>query len=239
MKKKMMNRKKYLMLLLCLGTACGITGGYSYFSGMTDWTANEIGLIGGRQEEDGAVAVIEPEWDARRKEDENYAYGLEPGDCVEKDPRVESHIEYDCWVFAEVMIPTMEGTLAEEDSPYPYVVFQGEEEVYTYPFEVVCPEINDGEWELYSRQEGKHMISYIYGCKTPLEPYSVTAPLFETMSVPAFLEVEGGDSFLMVRAQAVQTGGCAALDDAAEKLGIERNITVTNVGERPGKERTE
>lgn len=43
----------------------------------------------------------------------------------------------------------------------------------------------------------------------------------------------------MVRAQAVQTGGCAALDDAAEKLGIERNITVTNVGERPGKERME
>lgn len=158
MKKRTIKLKTYSILLLCLGAACCITGSYSYFSSMTNWTANKIGLVGGRQNEHGGVAVIEPEWDAKRKEDANYARGLNPGDCVRKDPRIESHVGYDCWVFAEVMIPTMYATLAKEDSPYPYVVFQGEEEAYTYSFEVVYPEINEDEWEFYSRKEEKILL---------------------------------------------------------------------------------
>ncbi len=214
---------------LCLATAGGIQSGYAYFSGTSEIKINQLSIARGEQDQDGALIIVEPEWDAGKEADENYAMDMQPGESVVKDPRVESQIDYPCWVFVEVSIPEGTGILEKTDNPYPYVTFTGDGTDYTYGFEIVVPEINEGDWELYQRSNGKNLISYVYGCRTPLEAYGTTSPVFDSITVPKFKQFEGGENYLFIRAEAVQTEGCETLDDAAQKLGIERGIKQTMI----------
>lgn len=213
--------------VLFLFTAGGIHSGYAYFSGTSEIKVNQLSIARGEQDQDGALIIVEPEWDARKAADENYAMDMQPGESAVKDPRVESSIDYPCWVFVEVSIPEESGTLEKADNPYPYVTFTGDGTDYTYEFEIVVPEINEEDWELYQRSDGKNLISYVYGCRMPLEAYGTTSPIFESITVPKFKQFEGGENYIYIRAKAVQTEGCLTLDDAAKKLGIEREIKQT------------
>lgn len=213
--------------MLCLFAAGGIHRGYAYFSGTSEIKVNQLSIARGEQDQDGALIIVEPEWDARKAADENYAMDMQPGESAVKDPRVESQIDYPCWVFVEVLIPEESGTLEKADNPYSYVTFTGDGTDYTYGFEIVVPEINEEDWELYQRSYGKNLISYVYGCRTPLEAYGTTSPVFMSIIIPEFKQFEGGENYLFVRAKAVQTEGCETLDDAAKKLEIERKIEQT------------
>lgn len=227
MKAKKMVKAGAIAGALCLFAAGGIHSGYAYFSGTSEIKVNQLSIARGEQDQDGALIIVEPEWDARKEADENYAMAMQPGESAVKDPRVESSIDYPCWVFAEVLIPEESGILAKADNPYPYVTFAGDGMDYHYGFEIVVPEINEKDWELYQRSDGKNLISYVYGCRTPLEAYGTTSPVFESITVPEFKQFEGGENYIYVRAKAIQTEGCLTLDDAAKKLGIEREIKQT------------
>ena len=154
---------------------------------------------------------------------------LQPGESVVKDPQVESHVDYPCWVFVEVSIPEGLGVLEKNNNPYPYVTFTGDKTEYEYSYEIVVPEINEEDWKIYQRSDGKNLISYVYGCKTPLEAHEVTSPVFTSITVPEFNQFEGGENYIFVRAKAVQTEGCPTLDEAAEKLGIKQDIDWTAI----------
>lgn len=198
---------------LCLFAVSGIRSGYAYFSGTSEMKINHLSIAKGEQDQEGAIIIVEPEWDARKEADENYAMDMQPGESAIKDPRVESCIDYPCWVFVEVMIPEEMGTLEKADNPYEYVTLIGEGTDYTYAFEIVVPQINEEDWKLYQRSNGKNLISYVYGYKTPLEAYGTTSPVFDTITIPEFKQFEGGENYIMIRAKAVQTEGCATLDD--------------------------
>ena len=221
--------KAGVISLFCLSAAYGTGKAYAYFSGISDLKLNQVSLVQGEIDQDGAIVIIEPEWDARKEADEGYAMEMQPGQTVVKDPQVESRVDYPCWVFVEVSIPEGTGILEKTDNPYPYVTFTGDGTDYTYGFEIVVPEINEGDWELYQRSNGKNLISYVYGCRTPLEAYGTTSPVFDSITVPKFKQFEGGENYLFIRAEAVQTEGCETLDDAAQKLGIERGIKQTMI----------
>lgn len=74
---------------LCLATAGGIQSGYAYFSGTSEIKINQLSIARGEQDQDGALIIVEPEWDAGKEADENYAMDMQPGESVVKDPRVE------------------------------------------------------------------------------------------------------------------------------------------------------
>ncbi len=214
---------------LCLFMAGGIHSGYAYFSGTSEMKVNQLSIAGGEQDQEGALMVVEPEWDARKGADENYAMNMQPGESAVKDPRVESRIDYPCWVFVEVMIPEEWATLGKANNPYEYVTLSGDGTDYTYAFEIVVPEINWEDWELYQRSYGKNLISYVYGCRTPLNDYGTTSPVFTSITVPEFKKFEGGENYIFIRAKGIQTEGCPTLDDAAKKLGIEKTVKQTTV----------
>ena len=71
---------------------------------------------------------------------------------------------------------------------------------------------------------GKILSLCSMGYKMPLEAHGTTSPVFESFTVPAFKELEGGENYIIIRAEAVQTEGCLTLDDAARKLGITSDI---------------
>ena len=214
---------------LCLFMAGGIHSGYAYFSGTSEMKVNQLSIAGGEQDQEGALMIVEPEWDARKEADGNYAMNMQPGESAVKDPRVESRIDYPCWVFVEVMIPEEWATLGKADNPYEYVALAGDGTDYTYAFEIVVPEINREDWELYQRSYGKNIISYMYGCRTPLNAYGTTSAVFHSITVPEFKQFEGGENYIFIRAKGIQTEGCPTLDDAAKKLGIEKTIQQTTV----------
>ncbi len=215
--------------ILCLFAVSGLHQGYAYFSGTSEMKVNQLSIVKGEQDQEGGLVIIEPEWDLAREADGSYAMNLQPGETVVKDPQVESHIDYPCWVFVEVSVPEGWGILEKENNPYPYVTFTGDGTDYEYSYEIVVPEINEEDWKIYQRSDGKNLISYVYGCKTPLEAHEVTSPVFTSITVPEFKQFEGGENYIFVRAKAIQTEGCPTLDDAAEKLGIRENIYWTTI----------
>ncbi len=219
--------KAGVISLFCLSAACGTGKAYAYFSGTSDLKLNQVSLVQGETDQDGAIVIIEPEWDARKEADEGYAMEMQPGQTVVKDPQVESRVDYPCWVFVEVMIPNVSATLNKADNPYPYVTFEGDETDYVYSFEMVVPEINEADWEIYQRSYGKNLIEYTYGYKHPLPAHETSSPIFETITIPEFKQAEGNESYIMLRGKAVQTEGCPTLEDAAKKLGIEKSIVRT------------
>lgn len=235
MKRKIVNARRMLILgLLVLPAVGSMMGGYAYLSGITAAKKNKISLTAGENEQKGDISVIEPEWNARKEADANYAMNLQPGQTVIKDPRIESSTDYPCWVFAEISIPTTAAMLNKEDNPYQEVIFSGNGNVYFDAFELIVPEINYKDWELYSRQaEEKFVVSYLYGYKTPLEPGNTTSPVFETITIPEFKQAEGKDGYIKVRAKAIQAEGCPTLDEAAKKLGIEHSVEITTVNSTP------
>ena len=81
------------------------------------------------------------------------------GKATVKDPRVESTLNYPCWVFTEVSIPEEWATLEKADNPYEYVTFAGDGVDYTNAFEIVVPEINKEDWQIYGREHGKNLIT--------------------------------------------------------------------------------
>lgn len=215
--------------ILSLLAVSGIHNGYAYFSGKSEVKLNLISLAGGEQNQEGALIIVEPEWDDRKEADAGYAMDMQPGESAVKDPRVESTLNYPCWVFTEVSIPEEWATLEKADNPYEYVTFAGDGVDYTNAFEIVVPEINKEDWQIYGREHGKNLITYVYGYKMPLEAHGTTNPVFESFTVPAFKELEGGENYIIIRAEAVQTEGCLTLDDAARKLGITSDILWTTV----------
>ena len=232
MKRKMFRASSRLVILglLLLSAIGSMTGGYAYLSGITAAKKNKISLAAGDNEQEGDISVIEPRWDANKKADTNYAMHLQPGQKVVKDPRIESNTDYPCWVFAEISIPTTYAVLNKEDNPYKEVIFSGNGKAYFDSFELIVPEINYKDWELYSRQaEEKFQVSYLYGYKTPLEPGNITSPIFETVTIPEFRQADGKNGYIKVRAKAIQAEGCPTLDEAAKKLGIEHSVDVTTV----------
>ncbi len=211
--------------LLCLSAVIGTTGGYAYFSGQSDRRENKLSLVKGEMEQKGAVTILEPEWDARKGADESYGLDLQPGQEVVKDPKVRSEVDYPCWVFVELSMPTGPATIRREDSPYSHVTFEGDAEEYEGELELLVPDVDPDGWELYMRYRGKHTMEYVYGYKVPLVPHGMTNPLFGTVTVPEFTRYIGeGYTYINVTARTVQTEGCSTLDDAAEKLGYERDI---------------
>ncbi len=231
MKRKTVNAiKTGIIGLIFLSIISSMVEGYAYLSGAAVTKENRISFVAGEKEQEGAITVVEPEWDARKKADAGYAMNLQPGQTAVKDPRVKSSVDYSCWVFVEVCIPATDAVLEKEDNPYGQVIFSGNGSAYFDAFEMVVPEINQEDWELYSRQAGgKLLASYVYGFKTPLVPGGTTSPVFETITVPEFKEADGGNSYIMVRAKVIQTEGCSTLDEAAKKLGIERSVEITIV----------
>lgn len=215
--------------ICCLFAVSGLHQGYAYFSATSEMKVNQLSIVKGEQDQEGGLVIIEPEWDLARDTDENYAMDLQPGESVVKDPQVESHVDYPCWVFVEVSIPEGLGVLEKNNNPYPYVTFTGDKTEYEYSYEIVVPEINEEDWKIYQRSDGKNLISYVYGCKTPLEAHEVTSSVFTSITVPEFNQFEGGENYIFVRAKAVQTEGCPTLDEAAEKLGIKQNINWTTI----------
>ena len=215
--------------ICCLFAVSGLHQGYAYFSATSEMKVNQLSIVKGEQDQEGGLVIIEPEWDLARDTDGNYAMDLQPGESVVKDPQVESHVDYPCWVFVEVSIPEGLGVLEKNNNPYPYVTFTGDETEYEYSYEIVVPEINEEDWKIYQRSDGKNLISYVYGCKTPLEAHEVTSPVFTSITVPEFNQFEGGENYIFVRAKAVQTEGCPTLDEAAEKLGIKQDIYWTTI----------
>ena len=215
--------------ICCLFAVSCLHQGYAYFSATSEMKVNQLSIVKGEQDQEDGLVIIEPEWDLARDTDGNYAMDLQPGESVVKDPQVESHVDYPCWVFVEVSIPEGLGVLEKNNNPYPYVTFTGDKTEYEYSYEIVVPEINEEDWKIYQRSDGKNLISYVYGCKTPLEAHEVTSPVFTSITVPEFNQFEGGENYIFVRAKAVQTEGCPTLDEAAEKLGIKQDIDWTAI----------
>lgn len=222
-------RRSLSLCVLCLLALRGLHYGYAYFSAVSETRINQISIAKGEQDQEGGLVIVEPKWDLAKEADENFAMDMQPGETAIKDPRVESKINYPCWVFVEVSVSEGLGTLEKEDNPYAYVDFVGDGTAYTYAFEAIVPEINQGDWKLYQRSQEKNLVSYIYGCETPLEAHGRTSPVFESITVPAFKQFEGGENYIFIRAKGVQTEGCLTLDDAAKKLGIESEIKRTSV----------
>lgn len=203
--------------------------GYAYFSGSSEPKNNPISLAKGEKEQKEAVSIIETKWDANKQADEQYALAMQPGQTAAKDPRVQSNVDYSCWVFITMYMPTVHAALEKANNPYPYVTFIGDETEYTNEFEMVIPEINDEDWVLYNKADWKNVNSYIYGYKVPLNAHEITTALFETVTVPEFSWCEGEENTISIRAQIIQTEGCPTLDDAAKKLGISSDIEWTSV----------
>ena len=65
--------KAGVISLFCLSAACGTGKAYAYFSGTSDLKLNQVSLVQGETDQDGAIVIIEPEWDARKEADEGYA----------------------------------------------------------------------------------------------------------------------------------------------------------------------
>lgn len=164
--------------LLCLSAVIGTTGGYAYFSGQSDVKENQLSVVRGEMGQRGAVTILEPEWDARKGADEGYGLDLQPGQVVVKDPKVQSEVDYPCWVFVGLSMPTGQAAIKKEDSPYDHVTFEGDAAEYEDELELLVAEVDPSDWELYMRYRGKHTMEYVYGYKVPLAPHGVTSLLF-------------------------------------------------------------
>ena len=188
--------------------ALSIGGALAYFSATTETKNNTFTIVAGEKEDEVENAIVETVWDSELDQHDE----LQPGETVNKDPKVQNVTDYDAYVFLEVSVPTisakMDGDVAEK---YYEIVDLGD--------------IN-AEWDLIHSEPsstadpGKYIIAY----KTVLEDgATTTSAAFDDFTVKDFTYVSAADaakSFSIdVSGKMIQSVGYADYEEAATALG--------------------
>lgn len=199
--------KKSNKVKITLATAAlmiGVIGGaYSYYSGTAATKENTFNIVAGSKDQTDAGTIEEPNWNPEDAKD------LQPGQVVTKDPKIQSNVDYESWVFMKVEVPTL--TAQKEGD--------ADDKVY----DAVTFTKNDGWTEIKSVPStvaGTNSV-YIYGYDTKLAAHGTTTTLFDSFTVQDFTKVATGltDS-IDVSGTLIQTTGYETQDAAATALNL-------------------
>lgn len=215
-KKKQIVAAVVAAALLSVG---GVAAAYAYFSGHSNVVINEFSLVQGEKDQDQGVVIVEPKWDEHLQDDPKYATDLMPGAEKEKDPYVESKVDYPSWILVKVEMPYAYASLTEDKAMAKMELAEydlcsgwtqlGDEEITVEP-----TDNGDGTYTI-----GKKVRYYYYN--SVLEGHQRTgSPIFKNFRIPDFTKIpEGYRTSIDITAYNIQTEGrTTALDGATEIL---------------------
>lgn len=184
----MQNKKKKVAIAaaaLALVGLIGVGGAYAYFSGQSKVVENQFSYVAGEQDKDGIITIVEPEWNPEDAKD------LEPAEQLTKDPYVHSDAEYEAFVAMKVVMPKIDGEVAEGvDTTEAFINLDW----------------NTTDYTLLAKEDTADAVVYYYGYNTKLAAKSDTSKLFTTMEFNKFTKIaEAGSDSVDVSAAVIQS----------------------------------
>lgn len=197
-----------------------LTVAIAYFSGVTDTKQNTFNIVAGEKNQEGAGTIIEENW---VPED---AKNMQPGKTVAKDPKVQSNVDYDSYVYVVVDVPTMSAKMAGDDAEKTY-------DCITYTVNSGWTDVTDAlESTACADYVGASDVvgessKYVYRYDTALEAGATTTTLFDNISVKDFDKIATSSSMPKIEGSVdvygymIQTEGYETPADSLETVATE------------------
>ena len=185
--------KNLALLICCIGLGAGAGAAYAKYNG-TEVKSNKFSIVSGEQDSSNVGRIMEPNFDSTEA-----MSGLMPHQIVNKNPYIQSDIDYESWAFMKVEVPLENGIE-----------------------NVKLLNVNkDDKWYLVSDTYGENKRTLIYGYKNKLEARGKTTELFDSFEV---LDTDNRESEytgdIEVTGLLVQTEGADNIKEASARLGI-------------------
>ena len=191
--------KNLVLLICCIGLSAGAGAAYAKYNGTAE-KGNKFSIVSGEQDGSNVGRIVEPDFDEAVANS-----GLMPKQIIDKNPYIQSDIDYEAWAFMKVEVPL-------------------ENEVEN----IKLLNVNkDDTWYLIRDTYSKDKRTLIYGYKDKLAARGKTTELFDSFEILDTNNRENefiGD--IEVTGLLIQTEGTNDIKDASDKLDIDNKFSI-------------